>query len=362
LESSTYGDSLWPPGYPFFLAALMRLCGESISCVLLAQVLLGVLTVHLVYRTALRVAGPWPALAAAAYMALQPDLANHTSKVLSETLFIFLIALAVFLMVRGCVGASRRSWHALGSGLCLGAAALARGSLLPLLPLLVLGAVWFWRTGSRLGPQLAAVSLGMVLCLAPWTIRNYALFGKITPVSSNGGMNFYYGTVAPFVLSGAEGEDSFSRLAPEIKRLRAEYRLSREQWPPEEAFWREYGRALSSDPLQFAKLRLVSLYDFWTPWPRYAGRSLAKKLVMLVSLAPLYLFAGMGLARLKRSGDRAVWFLPLAIGGTLTAVHTFAFATHRFFMPLIPLLALLAALGVAEAQERLQGGRLVQAA
>ncbi len=38
-----------------------------------------------------------------------------------------------------------------------------------------------------------AMLLGMSILLVPWTIRNYAIAGKILPVTSGGGYNFWFG-------------------------------------------------------------------------------------------------------------------------------------------------------------------------
>src|SRR5271156_2207273 len=96
------------PGYPAFLAAVFAFAGNSPRAVMLAQVLLDMVTCFLIALIAARLA-PESArrrvtLAGLWLAALCPFTANYTAVVLTETLTIFLTALAILVLLQTEVG------------------------------------------------------------------------------------------------------------------------------------------------------------------------------------------------------------------------------------------------------------------
>lgn len=97
-------DAYWAPGYPMFLAGITVLADllqtDSYELTLLAQAVLGTLTVALVFMLAtLAMPAGW-ALFAAALMALSPHSVSLGSYLLTETLFCFLLTLSLLLLAR----------------------------------------------------------------------------------------------------------------------------------------------------------------------------------------------------------------------------------------------------------------------
>src|SRR5271170_2892994 len=96
------------PGYPAFLAAIFSVAGNSPRAVMLAQAAVDLATCFLIALIAARlapkavrrrvaVAGLWLA-------ALCPSTANYTAAVLTETLVIFLTALAMLILLQTNLG------------------------------------------------------------------------------------------------------------------------------------------------------------------------------------------------------------------------------------------------------------------
>ena len=176
-------DSLRPPGYPLFIAALTeqpRTLGNRIEVgsaqrrIQQAQALIGVAVTALTFLLARCIVGPWWALLAAAFTAASPHLVNIGLYFLTETLFsLTLVALVLVLCVRDL---ERRPAWLLVAGLLAGAAALVRptATYLPLLlPLLFL---LRWPRAAAVRASAAFV-LGFALLYAPWAARNAALPG-----------------------------------------------------------------------------------------------------------------------------------------------------------------------------------------
>jgi hypothetical protein len=179
------------PGYPAFLAAVFVFAGNSPRAVMLAQAVLDLATCFLIAliagrlapetsRRRVMLAGLWLA-------ALCPFTANYTAVVLTETLTIFLTALAILVLLETDFGKKidmSRSVN-FGKGLLnpwfLAGIVVGFGTLVrPETPLvlfaagLALSAKWWrpvdWAKLFRTGLLLAA---GTILPLVPWAARNW---------------------------------------------------------------------------------------------------------------------------------------------------------------------------------------------
>lgn len=190
-----------PPLYPAF-EALFLWGGLGTLGIRLAQVILSTISVLLVYRIARREAGQHAARIAAVLVAFSPVLIAFSHRLWSETLFIFLLLLAIDLLARPITEGNLRRW--VGAGLFLGLAALTRPMLVTFLPFL---AAWLLvhvlKRQVNFVPALARFStlaLGMVLIILPWTIRNRLSSGDFVLIDSNGAFN---------ILVGAQPETRF---------------------------------------------------------------------------------------------------------------------------------------------------------
>ena len=165
-------DSFRSPGYPLVLAACRWLGGESgwYALAIGLQVLLGTLTVLLVYRTARQLVGFGPALAAAGLCACSPHLVVSTAYVLTECVTTFVVAAGFWLLV-GAQGHRRRGLAAA----CFGAAVLCNETLL-FLPFLAAWATW--RDGWRPAVTCCCVALAPFLL---WNVRN-----QVQPLARHG--------------------------------------------------------------------------------------------------------------------------------------------------------------------------------
>jgi 4-amino-4-deoxy-L-arabinose transferase-like glycosyltransferase len=175
------------PGYPAFLAAVFAVAGQSPRAAMLAQVVVDLATCFVVALIAARLAPESSrrriALAGLWLAALCPFTANYTAVVLTETLVIFLTALAILVLLQTDVGGASVARTAallanpwLRAGIVVGFGTLVR----PETPLvlfaagLVLLAKWWrpadWMKLARAGLLMA---LGLLIPLVPWAARNW---------------------------------------------------------------------------------------------------------------------------------------------------------------------------------------------
>jgi hypothetical protein len=181
------------PGYPIFLAVCFRLFGMenyySAACV---QIGIDLLTCLIVADFARRIApaglGRGAALATLWLAVLCPFTASYTAEPLTETLTLFVLALAMWAMARF---RDEASWvNALWFTFAVSYAALLRpdGALagVAFAPAIFigLGAVRWSSVRSRRVARMAAVCV--LLALAPfviWTARNWSVFHVFEPLA-----------------------------------------------------------------------------------------------------------------------------------------------------------------------------------
>jgi 4-amino-4-deoxy-L-arabinose transferase-like glycosyltransferase len=196
-----------PPLYPYGLALVFKTLGHHLTPVFVLQTLCGIAGSLLVLMLGRLVFTPRIALIGALAAALMPMSPFFELQLLAESLTTFLSLLALLLVLL----ATRRPgsptlWQVGVAGVILGVAALGRPNLLLLPPLV---AVWLlFRTRSqdpsitgrsRLRPAVVLLA-GAILAVSPVTLRNLRVGGAMVPVCANFGVNLWTGHHA-----GADG-------------------------------------------------------------------------------------------------------------------------------------------------------------
>jgi 4-amino-4-deoxy-L-arabinose transferase-like glycosyltransferase len=288
----------------------------SIRAVQIANVFIGVLTVWLIHDLTRRSFGIIPALWAAALVSCHPLLLLYTGQLLSETPVILFIALAFWLiwMLR-----SRSALWFAPIGILFGLAALTRESMLPLAALVALWIVII-RAGEgwlrRIAPAAVILSF-LALTLAPWTIRNYSIFGKFVPLTTKGGLSLW---VANNPLADGGGTEKV--LAIPGGNTLTEGALG----PVHQKMAMQF---IAENPLKFIRLSLSRLVYFWHLG--YHGDGL-NEIIFLAMYWPLLGLAITGACIGWRSNRNAT-LLVLTVPILLTLVHMVFLPEGRYRLP-----------------------------
>ena len=180
-----------PPLYILFVAAHIRFLGSSIVYPLLTQFVLSVLSLLLLYGTAIRVTARRTALLATFLLAINSMHIYYTSQLLMTTLFTFLLLATLHALVRS--SNRRATWLFLG-GISAGATLLVRTTLLP-----TIGGWMLWillQKGSsrrqRSQAMLAFVA-GLALLYAPYVVFQHQHSGAWMLTPPLGGYNLFVG-------------------------------------------------------------------------------------------------------------------------------------------------------------------------
>jgi hypothetical protein len=338
------------PVYPMFLAAIgATQPGQSgaPARVKVAQAFVGAAIVVLIAAIAVRAAGGGTAVAAAWMAAVYPPLVWFPAYVLSETIYCAM-ALATVLVLQIAVARSRRADSSrngtpltLLAGALGGVAVLTRPAMLVFLPL---AAIWLLRLRRHVLALVLVAAAAAVI--APWTVRNYRVYGRFILVASEGGVTFWTGN---HPLARGEGDLAAN---PDIKRAEIEFRRAHEGLTAEELeplYYRDAFGHIASDPVWW--LGLLARKAFYTvvpAGPSYALHSARYRVASIASYLILLPLAIYGLPRLWRAQEP-----PAALGLLVCSsliVGLIFFPQERFRVPIIdPALIVAAAAGLRRA-------------
>lgn len=259
-----------PPGYPYFLALVYRLCGPGYLAPRVVQHGLGLLNVLLLFALARRWIGRGTAVAAAALMAVY-WIQIYFEEEFLEPVLVVAISLLMMLALAALLAKPRRTMAFL-AGLLLAMSALARPNALVFAPLAALWllSVFGWR---RKGWVLAVLfGLGCMAGVLPATVRNWVVGHDRVLISANAGINLYIGNNPTAnggfvdVGDGAGGGFGTSDVYPVILR-----QLERQAGRPlkysevSRHFANEAGRFIRENPGRFAQLLGIKTMLFWAP-------------------------------------------------------------------------------------------------
>lgn len=404
---ATQPSSNYSPGLPLFVAGLYEVTGgvdERLARVVLA--LIASLAVPFTYLIGRRlwkgtappdrppragevgergavVAGLLGALAVAVY----PAFLEYGGMLMSEPLAATLLSGAVLALFWARDGAS--AWRWLAPGALLGALTLVRPEYLAVSALLAIlatlpvrqsfvshgdtklchdeGSGWWerWRPGVARG---GVVLLGLVVVVAPWTVRNLVALERVVPVSTGGGQVLYAGTYLPSdgnpekVGAGVVAEHPELFGPDAVRRLRLEQILARLAAHTHPGM--ESDRALSrmgreqlwddvtEEPLEYAGFLATKVGRIWSHGPRDVMRQPLWEALHWALLGFGLLGLGVLLWRRRWQG-LAIAAVFLAI----TAISALLVASPRRVLVMLPLLAACAGVGAVWAWTALRGWR-----
>ncbi|MGQ9675837.1 MAG: ArnT family glycosyltransferase [Chloroflexota bacterium] len=328
--------SFQAPGYPAFLAVVYLFFEPQLTFARLTQALLHSVTVLLVVASARMVLRETrSAVLASLIFGLNPLLIYTAGWVYSETLFIFVVAAALYTAAKITAdGSELKPALYFGLGFLEGIAALIKSSFLPVIPLSFLWGYWILPARARRLRLLMAalVIAGALFPITPWTVRNYLVHSQLVVISTNSGSNLNGGNNPladggftpgyPYVVPG------YSETASDLLLTKAalDYICS------------EPGAFLARMPQKLYKLLAVT--EFGTSGQFPSRLSLAANAVYLVFLC--LCIRGVILSRRRQRHLLYGYLLVIVTIGTSLVF----FGATRFQLPLAPVFAMLAAVGL----------------
>jgi 4-amino-4-deoxy-L-arabinose transferase-like glycosyltransferase len=340
------------PGYPYFLAGLLRVFDNDHEAAIVANILFTALAALLVGHLARALSRlRWLPMAAAILFMIHPAVILSELRGGIESLFT-LLALVFLAFLLGALDEQKTSGY-VKAGLALGVASCVRSTAL-LFPVCLIIFGLLRGEGLRSVPRYSARAALVLACallvLSPWIIRNELLVGKFVPTASVQGVAMQSGEYL-CVHAGEKDMDLLDLDAAKVRNRIAAgqgYRFQGDYYqffydPKDEVkFNNSLGRQVVADYLQsprlFMKCAARNVFKFW-----FAGKSPAVTVANLCIQLPYLVLALIGAALEYRRMDRtALTLLALFVAYTM-AVYVPMHAQARYAVPLIPILALFAA-------------------
>jgi len=332
-------------GYPLLLAPAFALFGASTGVAFAVNLGLAVVSVLLIaaLARALALTRMGEQLAMLGYAVWLPGIWNGTT-LARENLSTPLVLAIVLLAVK--LGSGPRWRVALGAGMAWGAAVLAGTSAAPLIaaPLLGLALGAGWRP-VRMALPLVAMLAGAALVLTPWLAASDAMVGRPV-ITTNTGFNLYLGNNP--AATGGFVSIAETPMGPQWHALLATQ--------GEAGAAATLGRAaqgwMRAHPAQALTLDAHKLALFWRPnlpqWSDFTGGSRAIAIVRIGEVTEYLAIVLLGIAALLEGPVARRWrvLVAVAIVG-FWALHGLAYIIPRYRDPVMPLLIVMAAGGIA---------------
>jgi 4-amino-4-deoxy-L-arabinose transferase-like glycosyltransferase/Tfp pilus assembly protein PilF len=357
-QSFIEGPFFRAPLYPYIIGALYYIFGVGDWVVRIFQLILGSLSVSLVYMIGTRSFSNFTGIIAGLLCAIYGPLIFFGGQLLIPTTIIFLNLLAFYFLIFAFD--SGEPAHYIIAGLCFGLSAIARPTILLFVVVAMAWLLWR-RIRQRRGTSYLNVGLivvGLIVPIVPVTYYNYAHSGEFTLIGTYGGLNAYIGN--------NENADGVSAQLPGARRdwwgmmedaqIIAEQDVGHELTPGEQSsYW--LSRAtdeIISDPTRFFELlgrkalllagglELSNNFDLYF----FAHQTSLMRVLMPRDPIPIpwgvvFPFALCGIVLVSR-WSRPNWLLLLfAITYSLSII--LFFVTARYRLPLAPILLLFAA-------------------
>jgi hypothetical protein len=188
-----------------------------------------------------------------------------------------------------------------------------------------------WLLIRRQFGVLAALALGSLLVITPWTIRNAAHHGRFVMVASEGGVTFWTGNHPRAI---GEGDlNANPHLKREAQALRARYPdLSEEAMEP--IYYRDALAWIASNPLDWMVLEARKIFYLLVPiGPSYWLHSTRYAVASVVSYLLLLPIAVLGFLRIRGRYGRSPGLWCLA--GSAIATCLIFFPQERFRIPIL---------------------------
>jgi 4-amino-4-deoxy-L-arabinose transferase-like glycosyltransferase len=358
LAEGTSGlEPLWPPLYPWFLAAIRSLGGGRLA-IEAGQTGLLLGTAWLVGDTCRRVGlAPKVGLAAAVLTATFPTLVGFAHFLWAETLHLFLMMALVWTLAR----ARDNRRDALTIGALLGLAVQTKGLLLPFAPLLLAPLALRGSRTARAG-RVGLAALALVITVLPTVIANQRTHGVAT-VAASGWFNAWVGLVEPArndpadpvmareIAAFREGGETFAERNAVVRRKVVGEVVER---MGEGGILLQFGRQFVKQQRRLwrkssfltQQLRGGSVHSRGFGY-RYGPRWIADRIRDLHTLlyAAVLAAACAGLAQVHWRTERWAWLPGLFLLGNV-ALFTLLHATTRYRVQMLPALFVFAAVSV----------------
>lgn len=329
------------PGYEFFLASIYRIFGHRFEAVWIIQALMHAFSALLLFFISCKIfkeKGELIGLIAAGLFGLHPDLIEISAMLMTETLYLFLIVLVVYLFVLMYEQPDKTRFSCL-LGLVTGVAVLTRPPVMLFVPVILFA---YYRL-----KKYRSAAVWFLTCLAlpivPWVVRNYLIYHQFILTTLIGEYNLWVGNT--LLSNGGQIFGGFNPLTM-FTETHGFFGLKAKAHA-------EFWFFIFGHPLVFIKLcllRFIRYFSLIRPMGFWFYQTGVQQLIFVASSAVAILllfwsgFTGMILA-MKEKRPIFYYLIIFALTSPLVLIPTVVQSRYRF--QIYPFLAIFGALALA---------------
>jgi 4-amino-4-deoxy-L-arabinose transferase-like glycosyltransferase len=334
----------WSFLYPLYLAGVYALTGyHPLVARLLQGTVGGALICFLIYLIGRRVVNEDTGLVAAGLAAIYGYFIYYNVALMTETFFIVLVLLILYLSIELKENPAPIRW--VGLGLSLGLASLLRQTVLLFVPFLLFWLFLELRTRGVRWWSFALPVIIIALLVTPWTIRNYLIYHQFLLLNSNAGYAFYASNNPN--LGTDWRNDVVVVPVPEELKGQNEAQLDR-------ALTKKGIEFILADPKRYLLLSLDKTLEYFWFWPSAASSRISNlNRVFSFGLYLPFMLLGLFLS-LSRWRSFVVLYLFMFIH---TGIHLLSWPAPRYRLPVDAVSMVFAGMALLELAKQLKTWR-----
>lgn len=340
------------PFYPYFLALVYKIFGHSYFIPRLIQHIVGSFSCVLVYLLAKRLYNRSTAIIAGLIASTYGILIYFESELLLDSFLVFFDLLLILYLLNTEKNPKKYRW--LLGGMILGISAVTRPNILFFIPF-----IWIWIYVSFKGRiKMKTILLygsifllGVILLVAPVTLRNYIVGKDLVLISSQGGINFHLGNNPK-----ADGMSAIFYGADWQYRdfqFTAQKEMGKTLRPSEisKFYYKKGLKFILGQPAKSFKLLLKKLYLFWNKFEISNNQDIYffRRYSSLIRILPLgfWIIAPLAFTGILISfWQRRKIFLPFIFVVSYMITVVLFFVPARFRLPVTPFLIIFSAFAI----------------
>jgi len=336
--------SHWSFIYPLYLAGIYAVTGYHPLVARLVQgVVGGALICFLVYLIGRRVVNEDTGLIGAGLVAVYGYFVYYNVALMTETFFIALVLLTLYLSMELKEKPTLARWVLLG--LALGIASLLRQTILLFVPFLILWLFWELKKDGILWWYFTIPIIIIILLITPWTLRNYSVYHQFLLLNSNAGYALFASNNPN--LGTNWSNDEVVVPVPEELAGQNEAELDR-------ALTQRGIEYILTDPERYVWLTLDKTLEYFKFWPSSESSRISNlNRVLSFGLYLPFMFLGLCLS-LSRWRSFVALYLFIVIH---TGIHLLSWPAPRYRLSVDAVLMVFAGLAIYELAKYIKSWR-----
>jgi 4-amino-4-deoxy-L-arabinose transferase-like glycosyltransferase len=326
------------PFYPLFLSVIFSLFGHSPFVVLVIQAFVSSLMTLLLFYYARLMTNYRTALLTAVITAFYPIFIYYSGQILTETLFLSLFFLSMCLFEYSKNNKSLYSF--IFFSIVFTFSIYTRPIAILFIPAFLISDFLCKTFNRETLKQYVVIFAVMCVIASPWVYRNFSVLNHFIPLTTEGGVTFYFSNNIYSDGSGVYRPTVYQKYKDEIESISKDYPnpIIRQK-----VLYKRGVDFIKSNPKHYLTLMGDKFLWFWKVLPNTTIRDKILSAFSYGLLLPFFIFIF-----LKNFTSKKRVFLTINLFIIIVTIFhcTFAYGSTRFRLVLEPFIILLASIGI----------------